>query len=288
MTYPLVTDLADEGVPVRRSCAVLGFSPQAYFKWRANPVSQRDWDDAHVINAAFDIHDDDPTLGSRFITDKLLEAGIIAGENRVAKLCSLAGIFSITSKKGRKGRLPGPAVHDDLVQRNFTASAPNRLWLVDITEHPTNEGKLYLCAIKDCYSNRIVGYSMSHRMRASLAVNALTHALANRRPVGPVIVHSDRGSQFRSRKFVRALAANGLLGSMGRVGAAADNAAMESFFSLLQKNVLNLYRWQTRAHLREEITYWIEAKYHRGRRQRALGKQTPIEFEKLNQAASAA
>lgn len=288
MTYPLVTDLAVEGIPVRRSCAVLGFSPQAYFKWRARPVTQRDWDNAHILNEAFGVHDDDPTLGSRFITDKLVEAGIHVGENRVARLCSLAGIFSITSKKGRRGRLPGPAVHHDLVQRDFTASTPNRLWLVDITEHRTGEGKLYLCAIKDCYSNRIVGYSMSDRMKASLAVDALTHAVTSRRPLGPVIVHSDRGSQFRSRKFVRALATNRLIGSMGRVGAAADNAAMESFFSLLQKNVLNLQRWRTRAHLREEITYWIEAKYHRGRRQRALGKQTPIEFEKLNQAASAA
>ena len=104
----------------------------------------------------------------------------MAGENRVAKLCSLAGISSITSKKVQRDRLPGPAVHDDLVQRNFTASAPNRLWQGDITDDPTNEGKLYLCAIKDCHSNRIVGYSMSHRKRASLAVNALTHALANR------------------------------------------------------------------------------------------------------------
>lgn len=288
MTYPLVTDLAGEGIPVRRSCVVLGFSPQAYYRWRAEPVSQRDWDDAHLINAAVDVHDDDPTLGYRFIADELAAAGTVAGENRVARLCSLAGIFSITSKKGRKGHLPGPAVHDDLAQRVFTASAPNRLWLVDITEHPTGEGKLYVCAIKDMFSNRIVGYSMADRMKASLAVAALRHAVAARHPTGTVIVHSDRGSQFRSRRFVAALNRHGLVGSMGRVGAAADNAAMESFFSLLQKNVLNRQRWQTRDQLRAEITYWIEAKYHRGRRQRALGKQTPVEFETLNKAANAA
>ena len=288
MTYPLVTDLAKDGIPVTRSCRILGSSCQAYYAWRCEPVSQRDWDDAHVINAAFDIHHDDPTLGYRFITDELAAAGIAASENRVARLCSLAGIFSITSRKSRKGRLAGPAVHDDLVQRVFTAAKPNSLWLVDITEHWTAEGRLYLCAIKDVYSNRIVGYSMNERMKASLAVAALTDAMNRRGPVTGVIIHSDRGSQFRSRKFVAALARNGLVGSMGRVGAAGDNAAMESFFSLLQKNVLNRQRWQSRDQLRTEITYWIEAKYHRRRRQRALGKQTPIEFETLNKAAHAA
>lgn len=288
MTYPLVTDLVKDGIPVARSCRVLGFSPQAYYAWRADPVSQRDWDDAHVINAAFDIHHDDPTLGYRFITDELAAVGIHVGENRAARLCSLAGIFSITSRKGRKGHLAGPAVHGDLVQRVFTASEPNRLWLVDITEHWTAEGKLYLCAIKDVYSNRIVGYAMNERMRASLAVAALTDAVNRRGQVQGVIVHSDRGSQFRSRKFVAALARHDLVGSMGRVGAAGDNAAMESFFSLLQKNVLNRQRWRTRDQLRTEITYGIEAKYHRRRRQRALGKQTPIEFETQNKAAHAA
>ncbi len=145
-----------------------------------------------------------------------------------------------------------------------------------------------MCAIKDVHSNRIVGYSMSDRIKAILAVAALRNAAEARRPSGPVIVHSDRGSQFRSRKFVRALATSGLIGSMRRVGAAADNAAMESFFWLLQKHVLNRQRWQARDQLRTEITYWIEAKYHRSRRLRALGKQTPIQFETLDKAANAA
>jgi putative transposase len=127
------------------------------------------------------------------------------------------------------------------VLREFTAKAPNELWLTDITEHPTGEGKLYLCAIKDACSKRIVGYSIDSRMTSQLAVNALRNALTVRGPV-QAIVHSDRGSQFRSHAFVRALRAADLHGSMGRVGACADNAAMESFFSLLQKNVLNRQR----------------------------------------------
>ena len=144
-----------------------------------------------------------------------------------------------------------------------------------------------MCAIKDCYSGRIVGYSIDSRMKASLAVSALRNAIALRDPAG-TIVHSDRGSQFRSKKFVRVLKSHGLAGSMGRVGACGDNAAMESFFSLLQKNVLNTQRWQTREELRLAIVAWIEAKYHRKRRQRGLGKLTPIEFETIYMAADAA
>jgi putative transposase len=178
-------------------------------------------------------------------------------------------------------------VHDDLVLRDFTADRPNELWLTDITEHPTAEGKLYLCAIKDACSKRIVGYSIGSRMTSELAVNALHNALALRGPVGG-IVHSDRGSQFRSHAYLRALRDAQLRGSMGRVGACADNAAMESFFSLLQKNVLDRQRWATREQLRLAIVVWIERTYHRRRRQDALGRMTPIEFETLTQAAHAA
>jgi transposase InsO family protein len=159
--------------------------------------------------------------------------------------------------------------------------------LTDISEHPTREGKLYLCAVKDCYSNKIVGYSIDSRMTASLAVSALANAIAMRNPNG-TIVHSDRGSQFRSQQFVTTLEDYGLIGSMGRVGACGDNAAMESFFSLLQKNVLDRKTWVTRQELRLAIVTWIEKTYHRKRRQRRLGKHTPISFETMNQAAHAA
>ena len=147
--------------------------------------------------------------------------------------------------------------------------------------------KLYVCAIKDAFSNRIVGYSIDERMKASLAAAALTNAIGLRRPRGTV-VHSDRGSQFRSTKFVRTLRTSGLVGSMGRTGACADNAAMESFFALLQKNVLDRQRWTTREELRLAIVAWIERTYHRRRRQRALGKLTPIEFEAIHEVANAA
>jgi hypothetical protein len=124
MTYPLVRELAAEHIPVAVTCRVLGLSPQAFYKWCANPISQRDWDDAHLINAAYDIHADDPAFGYRFIADELREQGIAAGENRVARLCSQQRIWSVFAKKPGMNRASGPPVHDDLVDRQFTAAAP--------------------------------------------------------------------------------------------------------------------------------------------------------------------
>lgn len=199
------------------------------------------------------------------------------------KIASKNGWWSAFGKKKARGksRKAGPPVHDDLVQRVFTADAPNRLWLTDITEHRTSEGKLYLCAIKDVFSNKIVGYSIDARMKSRLVVNAIDNAAALRGNVAGCVVHSDRGSQFRSRKAIRALARHRMVGSMGRVGAAGDNAAMESFFSLLQKNVLNRRSWATREQLRIAIVTWIERTYHRRRRQDRLGRLTPVEFETM-------
>jgi putative transposase len=193
----------------------------------------------------------------------------------------------VFAKRRGLTRKAGPPVHDDLVQRDFAAGQLDHIWLTDITEHATAEGKLYLCALKDVCSNRIVGYSMDSRMTAGLAVSALRNAIALRSPHGTVVVHPDRGSQFRSGAYVRALRDHGLTGSMGRAGACAD-AAMESFFALLQKNVLDRQRWATREDLRLAIITWIERTYHRRRRQRALGRLTPIEYETINQAATAA
>jgi len=281
MTYPLVRELAAEGVPVRLTCGVLGFSPQGFYRWRANPISERDWDDAHLTNVIRDVHDDDPCFGYRFIADELRAAGHQASENRVHRLCREHRIWSLTTKKGRRasGKIPGPAVHDDLIQRDFTAGFVDQVWLTDITEHPTAEGKLYGCVLKDLCSKRIVGYAFGPRMTAELATSALRQAVARRRPKGTVVVHSDRGGQFRSRAFRAALKAAKLTGSMGRVASAGDNAPMESFYALLQKNVLDRKRWTSRDQLAYACITWIEHTYNRRRRQRGLGKLTPVEFE---------
>ena len=279
MTYPLVQELAAEGIPVRLTCGVLGFSTQAFYKWQRRPCSDRDLDDAHLTNALVDLHEGDPEFGYRFLTDELHAAGHKVGERRVWRLCRQQRLWSTTVRKGRHGKRPGPAVHDDLVQRQFHASRPDAIWLTDITEHPTSEGKLYCCAIKDVFSNRIVGYALGERMTAQLATGALRTAIARRQPTGTVVVHSDRGGQFRSRTFRAVLTSAGLNGSMGRVASAGDNAAMESFFALLQRNVLNRRRWRTRSELAYAVTFWIEHTYNRRRRQRSLGKLTPVEFE---------
>jgi putative transposase len=280
MIYPLVRELAEDGIPVTVTCRVLKLSPQGYYKWLKNPVTTRDLENAYLTNQLFDAHRDDPEFGYRFLADELERHGERVGERRVWRLCSEVEIWASFAKKGRYGKKPGPPVHDDLVQRDFSAAAMNELWFTDLTEHRTAEGKLYLCSLEDAFSGRIVGYSMGERMTSDLCVSALRNAIALRRPQG-TIVHADRGSQFRSTAFVRTLKNNGLVGSMGRVAAAGDNAAMESFHSLLQKNVLNTKKWETREELRVAIVTWIERTYHRRRRKRRLGKMTPVEYEAL-------
>ena len=137
MMFPLVRDLAADGISVAVTCRVLGFSRQAFYKWNTDPVSRRDWDDAHLINAALDIHAGDPEFGYRFIADELPAHGIVAGENRVHRLCSQQRIFSVFAKKRGLHRRSGPPVHDDLVRRQFSAQRPDRLWLTDIPPSTT-------------------------------------------------------------------------------------------------------------------------------------------------------
>lgn len=221
----------------------------------------------------------------------LLDEADHAGEPMAARtawrICRSNRWWSVFGKPRRgKHRQPGSPVHDDLVQREFTADMPNRLWLSDITEYRTDEGKLYLCAVKDVFSNRIVGYSIDSRMKSRLAVAALDNAVARRGDVAGCILHTDRGSQFRSRRYVHALDRHLMVGSMGRVGAAGDNSAMESFFALLQCNVLDRRRWTTRDELRIAIVTLIERTYHRRRRQSSLGHLTPIEYETMLTSAA--
>ncbi|WP_460002364.1 IS3 family transposase [Microbacterium xylanilyticum] len=289
--YPLVTELAAAGIPVTVTCRVLKLSRQPYYRWLANPITDSEVVEAYRANALFDAHQDDPEFGHRLLADEARDNGEAMSDRTAWRIASSNGWFSAFGKPKRgKGRRPGPPVHDDLcavvdedgrVRHVFTAEAPNELWLTDITEHRTAEGKLYLCAIKDVYSGRIVGYSIDSRMKSRLAVQALENAVAMRGDVAGCIVHSDRGSQFRSRKMLRALSRHRMVGSMGRVGSSGDNAAMESFFALLQKNVLNRRTWTTREQLRIAMVTWIERTYHRRRRQARLGRLTPIEFETI-------
>jgi len=286
-----VTELAAAGIPVTVTCRVLKLFRQPYYRWLADPVTPNEVVEAYRANALFDAHKDDPEFGHRLLADEARDVGELMADRTAWRITSSNGWWSVFGKKRAKnGKKPGPPAHDDLcavvdehgrTRHVFAATRANELWLVDITEHGTAEGKLYCCAIKDAFSRRIVGYSIDSRMKSRLAVQALENAVQMRGDVVGCVVHSDRGSQFRSRKFLRALAGHDMVGSMGRVGSSGDNAAMESFFSLLQKNVLDRRSWITREQLRIAIVTWIERTYHRRRRQARLGRLTPIEFEAI-------
>ena len=197
MMYPLVRELADDGIPVTVTCRVLKIARQPYYRWLATPVTDAELTAAYRANALFDAHRDDPEFGYRFLVDEALEAGEPMAERTAWKICSDLGWWSSHGKKrGGNGKKPGPPVHDDLcavtdkhgvTRHEFRADDPNELWLSDITEHWTGEGKLYVCAIKDVYSNRIVGYSIDSRMKSSLAVAALNNAVARRRVMWPAV-----------------------------------------------------------------------------------------------------
>ncbi|GAA3680688.1 transposase InsO family protein [Yimella lutea] len=284
-------------VPVVVACRVLGLSTQGYYNWLKEPVSQRDWDDAHLIDVLYEAHADDATLGYRFLTDELdTEYGITVGENRVHRLCKIAGITASHHKKRSKPGSTGPAPHDDLlavvdehgvIRHEFKADSPNTVWLWDISEHPTREGKLYICAIKDVYSNRIVGYSIDTRMKGSLARatmrNAIAPAIASRHDLplgqGRSISSQTHPAAAREQRPGR------LDGPLLRRRRQREHG---SFFSLLQKNVLNTRRWESREELRLAMVTWIETRYNRRRRQRTLGKLTPVEFEMIYTTALAA
>jgi hypothetical protein len=200
--YPLVRELAGDGIPVTVSCRVLGLARQPYYRWLNRPVSDGQLEEAYLANAVFDAHRDDPEFGYRFLADEARTAGHRVSDRVVWRICRDMRWWSCFGKpKNRKASKPGTASHDDLVRRNFTADAPNRLWLSDITEHRTREGKLYVAAVKDVYSNRIVGWAIDERMKARLVVAAVEMAVARRNgDTAGCIVHSDRGSPIPRQK----------------------------------------------------------------------------------------
>ena len=170
-----MNELAVDGIPVAVTCRVLKLARQPYYRWRANPVTDAELVEAYRVNALFDAHRDDPEFGYRYLVEEACAAGEPMAERTAWRICSEHRLWSVFGKKRGKNGKVGPPVHDDLVERDFTAEGLNRLWLSDITEHPTREGKLYLCAIKDVFSNRIVGYCMDSRMKSRLATTALSN-----------------------------------------------------------------------------------------------------------------
>jgi len=205
------------------------------------------------------------------------------GRKRVERLMAKAGIEGAHMRRRRPGttvRVPGVVPADDLVCREFVASAPNQLWVADMKEVETAEGKLYLAAVTDCFSRRVVGWAMAEHMRAELVVAALQMAVGRRRPRTGVVHHSDHGSQYTSLAFGRTCREAGIAKSMGSVGDCYDNALAESVWATLTKELLARNTFATRAQARTAIFDYLEAFYNPIRRHSSLGNLSPAEFER--------
>jgi len=270
---------------------VLGVSRSGYYEARDRPPSLRAVADAALTKTIRDIHA--MSRGSygapRVHAELRLGMGVRCGRKRVARLMRADGLTGATHRRKRSGRRPAPAVHDDLVQRRFVADAPDRLWCTDITEHPTDEGKVYCAVVLDVFSRMVVGHAIADHMRAELVVDALETARWRRRPGPGTVVHSDRGSQYTSWVFGHRLRAAGLLGSMGRVASSVDNTMIESFFNTMQRELLDQQpRWATKADLASAIFEWVEAWYNPRHRHTSLGSISPAQYEALHTAAAGA
>ncbi len=265
-------------------CRVLGVSKSGYYAWRGRGPSRRAVEDAALLEQILAIHEASRgTYGVPRVHAELRRAhGIHCSNKRVWRLMRAAGVHGVSRRRtqGCTRRNPAHPLAPDLVQRQFTATAPNRLWVADITQHPTGEGWLYTAAVVDVFSRLVIGWAMSERLQLQIVLDALNMAVRRRRPVpGNTIHHSDHGAQYTAMAFGQRLHATGLIGSMGSVGDAFDNALMESFWATLQTELLDRQTWPTRSSLRSAIFEYIEAFYNRRRAHSALGYLTPTDFE---------
>jgi putative transposase len=264
-------------------CRVLGVSRSGFHAWRVREPSARALEDQRLTARIAEIHRQFRRVyGSpRIHAELVLADGERVGRKRVERLMRAAGISGlIRRRRGRTTiRVPGVRVCEDLVDRAFAADGPDRLWVADITYLRTWEGWLYLAAVQDVFSRRIVGWSMADHMRSELVLDALAMALDHRRPEPGLIHHSDQGSQYVSLAFGQTARAAGIAQSMGSRGDCFDNAVAESFFATLKKELVNRRPWPTKAELRSEIFDYIEIFYNRQRRHGTLGMTSPADFE---------
>jgi putative transposase len=282
--------------PVSVLCRVLEVKTSTFYDWRARRYlpSARSMSDAELTTKIRAIHTmSRHSYGSPRVWAELrLGEGIRCSRKRVERLMRAAGIQGLHRRKfhGCTRRDPDATPSDDLVNRQFTVEGPDRLWVSDITEHATAEGKVYVAVVLDAWSRRVIGWSIADHIRAELVVDALQMATWRRRPpAGQAIFHSDHGSQYTSWAFGRRLRGAGILGSMGSIGDAYDNAMAESFFSTLQRELLDQRRWATRRQLALAVFEWIEGWYNPRRRHSSIGNLSPIDYEaRFNPAAAAA
>jgi putative transposase len=272
--------------PVSVACELLGVSTSGFYAWASRAPSDRALSDAWLVEKIKTIHvENRGVYGSRRVQAELrLGEGFRVSRKRVQRLMRRAGLSGLVSRKrGRTTiRVPGVRVADDLVERRFRPAAPDVLWVADITYLRTWEGWVYLAAIQDDYSRRIVGWSMADHMRAELVLDALQMALHRRNPGPGLVHHSDQGSQFVSLAFGQKARDAGIAVSMGSKGCAYDNAVAESFFATLKKELVHRRSWPTRRELIGEVFEFVEGFYNTTRRHSTLGYLSPAQFEKIN------
>jgi transposase InsO family protein len=282
--------MASQSLPAQLACRVLGVSESGYYDWRSRPLSPRSLRHVWLTEQIRGVHQASfGTYGSRRVRAELrLGLGIIVGHGAVELLMRRAGLVGLPGRKRRR------LVHDtafaaDLVDRNFGRQRPDELWVTDITEHPTREGKVYCAVVLDVHSRRVVGWSIDATQTAALATNALSMAIANRspHPDAGIVIHSDHGVQFTSWAFTRRAQDSGLVPSMGSIGDCYDNAVIESFWGRVQTELLNRRRWKTRIELANALFEYLEIFHNRRRRHSSLGMLTPIEYEKLHATVTA-
>ncbi len=274
-------------------CRVLTVSRAGYYAWRKRGPSQRARKDAALTERIRSIHRASRgTYGTPRVRAKLAMEGVAISLKRVARLMRTSDLVGISRSRRRVRTTvvdPGAPVAPNLVAQNFVAEAPDRLWFGDITYVPTQEGWLYLATLMDCYTRRIVGWSMADHLRAELALSALDMAIRRRRPrPGELVHHTDRGCQYTSAAYRVALAGAGITASMSRKGERLDNAVAETFFATLKAELIDGRTWRSRAEATQAIFEWIEVFYNHQRLHSGLGYSSPTEYEERVPAEKAA
>ncbi len=276
----MIDRLVDAGAPTSTCCRLLGVSRQGYYRYRKRPTSATELRRRWLTGLIREIHvASRGTYGYRRIHAELtIGMNIPCSSRLISVLMTRAGIGGLPGP-ARIKRLKGVATADDLVNRKFHRLALNELWVTDITEHPTREGKIYCAAVLDACSRKIIGWAIDSKQDSTLVVNALGMAIRARQPGTGGIVHADHGVQFTSWVFTQKIRSAGLLPSFGTVGDGLDNAMMESFWSTMQIELLNRKKWKTRIELANAIFEYIEVFYNRRRRHSSLEYATPHDYD---------
>lgn len=288
MKYEFMESYAEK-FSIGRMSKMLGVSRSGYYCFTKRLPSQRKQDEERLVMKIKEIYEASrQTYGSPRIHAELKDQGESCSRQRVARLMKKAGIVAKMTKKFKVTTKANPKAKaaPNLLEQNFTAEQPNQRWVADITYVWTQEGWLYVAAVLDLFSRRIVGLAMEDRMMDDLVIAALDQALIHRNPLPGLMHHSDKGSQYTSRDFQKKLAQHHITASMSGTGNCYDNAAMESFFHTLKTEHVYFERYQTREQAKKSIFEYVEVFYNRQRRHSTLNYKTPLSFEQNYQQNS--